>query len=69
MTKHDAERKVKILDYIAATLRARGLSAVGPRDRPGGRAWPRPRPSTTTSRSSSARATSSVAPPSRARSG
>ena len=24
MTKHDAERKVKILDYIAATLRARG---------------------------------------------
>ena len=24
MTKHDAERKVKILDFIAATLRARG---------------------------------------------
>jgi len=24
VTKHDAERKVKILDYIAATLRARG---------------------------------------------
>ena len=24
MTRHDAERKVKILDYIAATLRARG---------------------------------------------
>ena len=24
MTKHDAERKLKILDYIAATLRARG---------------------------------------------
>ncbi len=25
MTKHDAERKVKILDFIAATLRARGF--------------------------------------------
>lgn len=25
MTRHDAERKVKILDYIAATLRARGF--------------------------------------------
>ncbi|HKG56132.1 MAG TPA: transcriptional repressor LexA [Candidatus Limnocylindrales bacterium] len=25
MTKHDAERKVRILDYIAATLRARGF--------------------------------------------
>ena len=25
VTKHDAERKVKILDYIAATLRARGF--------------------------------------------
>ena len=24
MTKHDAERKVRILDFIAATLRARG---------------------------------------------
>ena len=24
MTNHDAERKVKILDFIAATLRARG---------------------------------------------
>ena len=24
MTRHDAERKIKILDYIAATLRARG---------------------------------------------
>ena len=24
MTKHDAERKLKILDFIAATLRARG---------------------------------------------
>src|SRR4051794_32498193 len=24
VTKHDAERKVKIIDYIAATLRARG---------------------------------------------
>ena len=24
VTKHDAERKVKILDFIAATLRARG---------------------------------------------
>ena len=23
MTRHDAERKIKILDYIAATLRAR----------------------------------------------
>ena len=25
MTKHDADRKVKILDFIAATLRARGF--------------------------------------------
>src|SRR4029078_12066985 len=25
VTRHDAERKVKILDYIAATLRARGF--------------------------------------------
>ena len=25
MTRHDAERKIKILDYIAATLRARGF--------------------------------------------
>ena len=25
MTKHDADRKVRILDYIAATLRARGF--------------------------------------------
>src|SRR5918912_4238988 len=25
VTKHDAERKVKIIDYIAATLRARGF--------------------------------------------
>ena len=24
VTKHDAERKVRILDFIAATLRARG---------------------------------------------
>ena len=24
VTKHDADRKVKILDFIAATLRARG---------------------------------------------
>ncbi len=39
MTKHDAERKRRILDYIAATLRARGYppsvreiaQAVGPR--------------------------------------
>ena len=38
MTRHDADRKVKILDYIAATLRARGYPAVGPRDRAGGRA-------------------------------
>ena len=37
MTKHDAERKVKILDFIAATLRARGYPAVGPRDRAGRR--------------------------------
>ena len=68
MTKHDADRKVKILDYIAATLRARGYPPSGPRDREGGRPGrPRPR-STTTSRSSSGRATSSAAPPSRARS-
>ena len=25
MTKHDADRKVKILDFIAATLRTRGV--------------------------------------------
>ena len=25
MTRHDAERKVKILDFIAATLRTRGF--------------------------------------------
>jgi repressor LexA len=25
MTKHDAERKLKIIDYIAATLRTRGV--------------------------------------------
>src|SRR5262249_57961680 len=25
VTRHDAERKVKILDYIAATLRSRGF--------------------------------------------
>ena len=25
MTKHDAERKIKIIDFIAATLRARGF--------------------------------------------
>ena len=68
VTRHDAERKVKILDFIAATLRARGYPpsvreiarAVGLAQRP---------PSITTCRSSSARATSSAAPPSRAPSG
>ena len=67
MTKHDAERKVKILDFIAATLRARGFPpSVREIARRSG-SPPRP-PSTTTSRSSSARATSSAARRSRARS-
>ena len=65
MTKHDAERKVKIIDFIAATLRARGYPP-SVREIAARSASPPRRPSTTTSRSSSARATSSAAPPSRA---
>jgi len=68
VTKHDADRKVKILDFIAATLRARGYP---PSVREIARAVgsPPPRPSTTISRSSSARATSSGVRPNRGRSG
>ena len=56
MTKHDAERKVRILDFIAATLRARGYPRRCARSpRPSG-SPPRPR-STTTCRSWSAMAT------------
>ena len=67
MTKHDAERKLKILDFIAATLRARGYPP-SVREIAAPSVSPRRRPSTITFRSSSARATSSAAPRSRARS-
>ena len=68
VTKHDAERKLKILDFIAATLRARGYPpSVREIAKAVGLAI-RPRPSTITSRSSSGRATSSGALLSRARS-
>ena len=36
MTRHDAERKRKILDVIAATIRARGYPPSRARDREGG---------------------------------
>ena len=68
MTRHDAERKRKILDVIAATIRARGYPPSACARSPRRSASPPPPPSTTTSRSSSGRATSSAAPRSRARS-
>ena len=67
MTKHDALRKQRIIDYIAATLRARGYPpsvreiAVGGRPRVHVRGPPPP------VRAGAATATSSVARPARAR--
>ena len=67
MTKHDAERKIKIVDFISATLRARGYP---PSVREIARAVGLASTSAVhhTSRSSSARATWSAGPHSLARS-